>query len=180
MQTQIEMLLDALLKVEGGYVDDPADKGSATNFGITEATARAAGYTGDMRAMTAATAKGIYRDRYWGTPHFDLVEQLAPTVAAELFDTGVNMGIAPAVMLLQRALNVMQGTTLAIDGALLPKGETLTALRSYMAARGAAGEKTLLVLLNCFQGERYAEIVEKSPSQRKFFYGWLNNRVKLS
>ena len=40
-------------------------------------------------------------------PGFDRVDPLAPGVAAELFDTGVNMGPAVAVAFVQRALNAL-------------------------------------------------------------------------
>jgi hypothetical protein len=46
-------LIDALIEREGGYVNNPADKGGATNFGITEAVARANGYAGPMRDCRA-------------------------------------------------------------------------------------------------------------------------------
>ena len=31
-------IIEVVLKHEGGYVDDPDDKGGATNFGVTQAS----------------------------------------------------------------------------------------------------------------------------------------------
>ena len=39
----LDNLVDGVIDREGGYVDNPADKGGATCFGITEAVARANG-----------------------------------------------------------------------------------------------------------------------------------------
>lgn len=39
-------IIDEIIRVEGGYVNDPADSGGETNFGVTVAVARAHGYTG--------------------------------------------------------------------------------------------------------------------------------------
>ena len=54
----IEQYLDELIKREGGYVNNPADRGGATKYGITEAVARANGFKGNMRDFLA---KAIYR-----------------------------------------------------------------------------------------------------------------------
>lgn len=48
---------DRLLGNEGGYVNNPADPGGETNWGVTVAVARASGYTGAMRDMTRARPK---------------------------------------------------------------------------------------------------------------------------
>lgn len=176
----IDQMIADLLKVEGGYTNNPADRGGATNFGITQAVARAHGYTGDMKAMPQSIAAAIYKADYWTGPHFDLVAAAAPTIAPELFDTGVNMGPAVAVMLMQRALNVLSGSSLKVDGVLTPGGATLTTLSGFLKARPRDGESNLLVLINCFQGERYAELVEKNPTQRAFINGWIANRVKVA
>jgi lysozyme family protein len=178
--SQIDTLLAALIKVEGGYVNNPADRGGPTNYGITQAVARAHGYAGMMQSLPLGTALAIYKADYWTLPHFDLVEAAAPKVAAEMFDTAVNAGIGTAVMFLQRALNVLYGSNLKLDGALSPAGATLTTLSAYLASRPRDGAATLLKLMNCFQGERYAEIVEKNPSQRTFINGWIANRVELA
>src|SRR4051812_11797343 len=50
-QADVGGLIEALIDREGGYVDHPADKGGPTCFGITEAVARAQGYSGPMRQL---------------------------------------------------------------------------------------------------------------------------------
>lgn len=45
---KVEQYLDALIKREGGYVNDTLDSGHATKFGITQAVARSYGYQGEM------------------------------------------------------------------------------------------------------------------------------------
>src|SRR3546814_10787624 len=52
----------------GGYVDHPNDRGGPTNFGITQAVARANGYLGEMRKLPRETAKAFYRAIYWAGP----------------------------------------------------------------------------------------------------------------
>src|SRR5665648_1301181 len=54
-----------LLASEGGYSNHASDPGGATNHGVTQAVARANGYSGDMRDFTLAQAKAIYRRQYW-------------------------------------------------------------------------------------------------------------------
>ena len=63
-------LIDALIEREGGYVNHPADKGGPTCFGITEAVARAHGYSGSMRQLPRDEAAAIYRRLYWLRPRF--------------------------------------------------------------------------------------------------------------
>ena len=54
--------------------------------------ARANGYDGDMRALPIRLARSIYAQRYIVEPRFDQVGQVNADIAAELIDTGVNMG----------------------------------------------------------------------------------------
>ena len=103
----IETLIDEVIDREGDYVHHPADRGGPTRWGITAAVARAQGYDGDMRQLPRDTAADIYARIYWHAPRFDKIAQRAPRIAAELFDTGVNMGTATATGFLQRALNAL-------------------------------------------------------------------------
>jgi hypothetical protein len=100
-------LIDALIDREGGYVNHPADRGGPTKYGITEAVARAYGYAGAMAQLPRDEAAAIYRRLYWLRPRFDQVARRSPALAAELFDTGANMGPAVAATFLQRALTAL-------------------------------------------------------------------------
>lgn len=176
----IDDLIDAVIDREGGYTDHPADRGGATRWGVTEARARADGYRGDMRHFTRAEAASIYRRLYWFAPAFDRVAARAPAIAAELFDTGVNMGPAVAVGFLQRALNALnRGATdfpdLATDGRVGPV--TLAALDAFLLTRSGRGEQVLLKAIEALQGERYVALAERRPANEAFLYGWLANRI---
>lgn len=176
----IDPLIDELIDREGGYVDHPADRGGPTRYGITEAVARAHGYAGDMRLLPRAEAAAIYRRLYWLKPRLDRVAERAPGIAAELFDTGANMGPKVAATFLQRALNALnRGASdypdIAVDGAVGP--QTLAALDDFLARRGKGGETVLLKALEALQGERYLRLAESRPANEAFLYGWLANRI---
>ena len=102
--TDIDALIDELIEREGGYVNHAADRGGPTRFGITEAVARAHGYGGAMAELPRDEAAAIYRRLYWLRPKFDEVAERSEAIAAELFDTGANMGPAVTATFLQRAL----------------------------------------------------------------------------
>ena len=101
-----------LLGHEGDFSDHAADPGGKTRFGITEAVARQAGYTGDMRELPVNLAKRIYLDSYWRPVRAD---DLPPGVRYIVFDGAVNSGPAQSALWLQRALGV------TADGVIGPK-----------------------------------------------------------
>ena len=175
-------LIDDLIGCEGGYVDNAADLGGATKWGITQTTARDYGYQGSMRDLSRDTAVAIYQHRYITTPGFDKVLLVSEQVGEELVDTGVNMGATVPGQLLQRILNAMNQQAklfadLTVDGKIGPA--TIAALRAVLAKRGASGELVILRALNCLQGARYLEITEARQKNEEFFYGWMLNRIKL-
>ncbi|MGH6658816.1 MAG: glycoside hydrolase family 108 protein [Sphingomicrobium sp.] len=178
---EIIQLVEQLIDREGGYVNNPADRGGPTCFGITQEVARANGYYGPMRSLPRDEAAAIYTRLYWLRPGYDSIARVAPQVAAKLFDTGVNMGPAVATTFLQRAL-----TALNRNGAdypdLVPDGRagptTLAALSGFIAKRGSAsGQQVLLRALEALQGERYLRLAERRPANEAFLYGWLANRI---
>lgn len=178
--TDIEHLLNELIDREGGYVDHSADRGGPTNWGITQAVARAQGYAGDIRALPRETARRIYRRIYWQEPGFATVADVAPQIAAELFDTGVNMGPGVATGFLQRALNALNRNgrdfpDMKVDRQLGPV--TRAALRDFLRLRGKAGEAVLVKAIEALQGERYIALAESRPANEAFLYGWIANRI---
>ncbi|MEO8546735.1 MAG: glycosyl hydrolase 108 family protein [Sphingomicrobium sp.] len=180
-QFDADRLIEELIEREGGYVNHPDDKGGPTRFGITESVARAHGYAGAMALLPRDEAAAIYRRLYWLRPHLDEIAKRAPAIAAELFDTGANMGPAVAVTFLQRALTALNRNgkdypDLVPDGRAGPR--TLAALDGFLEARGKrSGQAVLMRALEALQGERYLRLAERRPANETFLYGWLANRI---
>ncbi|MBB3103809.1 glycoside hydrolase family 108 protein [Azomonas macrocytogenes] len=182
MSSTIDSIIAGVIEAEGGYVNNPLDGGGATHFGITEAVAKANGYSGDMRNLPRSLAETIYRQRYVIDPGFDRVIALSEQIGAELVDTGVNMGPGMAARFLQRLLNGFNAAgsnpDLLVDGQLGDK--TIGALKRYLAARGTRdGVSVLLRGLNGLQAARYLELTETNKTQRAFLFGWIKNRVAI-
>jgi lysozyme family protein len=116
--------LDALLKHEGGFSDHAADPGGKTRFGVTEAVARREGYRGDMRDYPLDEAKRVYQKLYWNALRLD---DLRSEFRFDLFDAGVNSGVAQTVRWVQRIVGV------TVDGLLGPR--TLSAVNNSDAAK---------------------------------------------
>lgn len=178
----IDKLLEHLLIAEGVYDNNPKDTGGETKYGVTKAVARANGYTGPMIDMPKSVALDIYRKKYWSVPGFDRVSEVAPKVAAELFDCGVNMGQATGVKFLQRALNAFNReqklyADLLVDGQIGPK--VLATLREYIKDRGANSETVLFKAMVALRGAKYIELAEGRSANEEFVYGWIANRVNL-
>jgi hypothetical protein len=98
---------------EGGFTDNAADPGGATNFGITLRTLEAflghAVTPDDVRALSSSTAIEIYRANYWNQLRCG---DLPAGVDLMMLDFGVNSGPATAVKALQALVQVTR------DGAI--------------------------------------------------------------
>ena len=159
--SRFDQCIPVILANEGGFVDDPADLGGATNFGITQAVARANGYTGDMRALPQSVAMLIYKKEYWDKAHADQVPAPADLV---VFDTAVNEGVGHAIKDLQTALGV------TADGVI---GPATSGLLQHAAGKSLAN--TLLAARDAF----YKADVRNNPRQLRFLAGWENRVAKL-
>ena len=177
----VDDLIQALIDREGGFVSHPADRGGPTKYGITEAVARAHGFAGAMRDFPRDEAAAIYKRLYWLRPRFDQVAKRSGAIAAELFDSGVNMGPSVAATFLQRALSALNRSRKDY-GDLVPDGRigpaTLAALDRFLELRGKPGGETVMLhALDALQGERYIRLAERRPANEAFLYGWLANRI---
>ena len=94
---------DLLITHEGGFSNHPDDPGGATMYGVTEAVARAEGYTGAMRDLTLDFAKSVYQKRYWDACKCD---QMPDPLRYPLFDAAVNSGTGQSIKWLQMAVGV--------------------------------------------------------------------------
>lgn len=176
----IDHLIDELIAREGGFVDHPADKGGPTRWGITRAVARRHGYMDQIDKLPRSVAASIYERLYWRVPGFDQVARIAPKLASELFDTGVNMGTGTAIGFLQRALNALNRNgvdypDIAVDRKIGPV--TLRTLEALFTKRGPSAEHVLTKAIDALQGAHYVRLAETRPAQEAFLYGWLANRI---
>jgi len=182
MAVNVLQLIDRVIGTEGGFVDHPSDRGGATRWGITEAVARAYGYTGAMRDLPRPVAQDIYRKRYWLEIGLDRIAVECPDLATHLFDVAVNMGASVPGAWLQRLLNALNRggadyPDMEVDGRI--GSMTVQALRSFHTLRGSDGESVLIKGIQILKGARYIALAEGDRSQEAFLYGWLVNRINL-
>ena len=162
----VDQMLDGVLEREGGFVDDPVDRGGPTRWGITQETLSA--WRGvpvtreDVATLPIEDARRIYRQQYVEAPGFAAAipdERLLALVV----DYAVLSGPRAATQALQRAIGI------ADDGILGP--QTLRLLQAQ------AGSVEVYRRLLADRIRHHVEIVLTNPSQRRFLRGWLNRLV---
>ncbi|MGB6053741.1 MAG: glycosyl hydrolase 108 family protein [Burkholderiaceae bacterium] len=94
-----DIAFDRLIGHEGGYVNNPADPGGETKWGISK---RSYPHL-NIQTLTRDDARLIYRNDFWRRIQAD---RLDGGVAFQLFDFAVNSGIETAIRYFQRALGV--------------------------------------------------------------------------
>src|SRR5690606_11925483 len=160
MQTRFEQAIEVVLEHEGGYVNDPADPGGETKYGISK---RAYPHL-DIAGLTREQAIEIYRRDWWDRYGYDRI--CSPDVAAKAFDLAVNMAPAVAHRCLQRALHACGQRHVTIDGVLGPQ--------TIGAANAVRPRAALLAALRAEAAAYYRALVERRPELAKFERGWLN------
>ncbi len=183
---------------EGGYVNNPVDRGGETFAGISwrywgnwegwfiiekhkqNCTPEELPYVLENDKELNALVEEFYQINFWDENSLMMFPQ---QVAEELYDTGVNQGVVVAARYLQRSLNLLNRNerdykNLKIDGYIGVK--TVRAFEAYMATSKRKYRsrelciKWLLKLLNYFQMAKYVAISEADGSQEIFMPGWLN------
>ncbi len=164
-----KILAPFILESEGGYVNDPADRGGATNRGVTMQTWRAycakrgkPATTDTLKAMTRSEWEDIFTTNFWNKLHASQMDD--QSVANLVVDWAWHSGVTRAARALQQELGVKA------DGIV---GDvTLRALnaRSPLPLFGALKQKRIKFLQS---------VCKSNPSQQKFLRGWLRrvNRI---
>jgi lysozyme family protein len=161
-----DQIIDAIIEREGGFVNDPVDRGGATKFGITAGTLGSfRGYTQpasaeEVRQLSVHEAREIYRQQYIVKPGFALIDD--DGLRSQLVDDGVLSGPRAAIVTLQAALGVKP------DGLIGPQ---------TVAAANAADAVSLRRHLAVARAIRLARIVQKDPTQSRFIVGWLTRAL---
>ena len=141
-----EKALAFVLEREGGYVDDPKDRGGETNYGISKKS-----YPNeDIKGMTRERAAIIYERDFWDACKCG---QLPIPIAFVVFDIAVNQGQPTACFLLQEALGVTQ------DGII----GSVTIQNA-----GRANVRTTLAWLTSLRCDRYS----KAKDVHVYGKGW--------
>lgn len=166
-------LFPFILKYEGGWAQHLADKGGATNMGITINTWKTCGYdkdrdgdidTDDLRIINQQDVFSIFKKHYWDRWKADQIQ--SQDIANILVDWLWLSG-SPAIRIPQQILGVKT------DGIVGEK--TIQALNN-MPVPGffyAIKEERLLFIEN---------IIQRNPSQAVFRAGWINrlNNIRIN
>jgi lysozyme family protein len=113
MPDNFDTCLAFTLKEEGGYSDDPADPGGATNMGITLATYRQWSDNPSLGALqvqdlSERTARAIYRSLYWNPLRADA---LPAGVDLSVFDTAEPISSIPIAVVIPAASSLLSAAT---------------------------------------------------------------------
>lgn len=191
--------VDDVLVTEGGFVDDPVDRGGATKYGWSLRTLVTEGAIdldedgrkdfdldgdgdidkADVRLLTRGDAKFLYHRCFWLRLKAD---DLPRPIGEMLFDQGVNAGLGSARRLLQLAINrcleraASAPARLKVDGAIGPA--TLQAM-NWVICWGALGMPALTDAFRVEVRLRYRAIADRDPSQKRFLKGWLARADRL-
>lgn len=155
---------------EGGYVNNPADHGGPTNFGITLATmtryllthGKPAATIADIQALTLVMAKKIYKQLYWDAMMLDNCETYP--IALILFDQAVNRGTLGVTKIVQISCGIK------VDG--------IWGKQTLGAVNMSPWRRVFINIINEIQDE-YVQIAKKDPSQMVFLAGWINRSQKF-
>ena len=185
-----KLIIESVIAVEKGYVNNKDDRGGETNFGITKAVADENAvwlksqfkWDGTMRNLSYDMAYAIYEKKYWTPLRLDDIAKRHIFLADKLFDISVNCGTGKAGIWLKTLLNVFnyKGTYYKdIDATTGFVGDlTIQSLDALIAKRGnTATVKTLLGGLVSQQGAHYVSISVSREDNETFTWGWMSDRL---
>lgn len=172
-----KLLIEMVLKHEGGFVNDPNDSGGKTYRGIAIAShpnwkgwAILKKYEPLKRNQIVNDAHlnelvyEVYKKNYYSPMKIDMINDLM--ISAHVFCHGVNAGNKTAIKLLQKAINVVYCVNITVDGIIGSTTLQYTNCNDFIIELG----QELIQQRNNF----YRNIVKNKPSQKKFLNGWLN------
>ena len=125
-KTTFDQCFERVVSSEGGFQNDPKDRGNWTSGVIGSGELRGTKYgisamsypNIDIKNLTLENAKDVYEKDWWDRLK---LERFSKAVAFQIFDAAVNHGASSAVKMVQRAVGVVA------DGVVGEK--TISAIR---------------------------------------------------
>lgn len=176
--SMFEPAIAFVLQNEGGLSENPHDPGGITNFGISLRflqhlsqerlrTYQIFDFPVDqetIRHLTLEQAKAVYKGEFWDqVPLEKIINQIHCNY---IFDMCVNMGIAPAIKCVQRALwaVVKEWQKIPDDGIL--GNQTLSLIKQCGFL--------IMPALRAERGSYYRFLTYEHPQEKEFLHGWYN------
>jgi len=155
-----------LLRLEGGYVNHPLDKGGPTKYGVILSVWQEHGHdkdgdgdidAEDIKKLSEDDARFIAKKVFWDYFQADFI--LNGSVAEFIVDWGYNSGRKTVAKIIQRLVKVK------IDGIV--GAQTLTAIN-------CADQEMLFNTLKIERKIFLNNIIKRRPDQIVFYDGWMN------
>jgi lysozyme family protein len=183
--TNFDFAYISTMQYEGGYVNDPADRGGETYNGISrrahpdwkgwaviDVHKRQRNFPENLENNSALNSlvKGLYKTGYYDVFNGDL---WPIQLSAVLFNIAVNCGVNTAIEYLQRTLNLLNDNQKRYSDVVVDRiyGSTTGVMLS--ACLKARPCDLICTVLRSYQAKRYIEIMESRPTQEKYI-GWFN------
>lgn len=172
--TERQRMIDRLIHREGGYVNDPRDRGGPTNYGVTQIAIddynRLMGMeSGTLLqkpppALSRVEAEAVL-DKILSAYKFDRIHD--DLLREQIFDMAVNHGPGQAVGLLQEVLNI-NGYLVSVDGILGPETRNTLNKLSLDADLKRRVNNDLVKRREDF----YRTLIQQDPTQKGFERSW--------
>ena len=178
-----------LIKYEGGYVHDPDDRGGETYKGIArnfhpgwngwkliDALKSAEDFPKNLDKVQILqdAVKSFYKSKFWDKVYGD---ELPASIAEELFEQSVNMGLSSATKNLQIALNLLNRNGRLYADIVADGVFGKITLATFRISYAANGERLIFNVLNILQGAYYIELMLNNRVYEKYI-GWFE-RVEI-
>lgn len=163
---KFESFAGKLLRLEGGYVNHPLDRGGPTKYGVILSVWQEHGHdkdgdgdidAEDIKKLSEGDAKYIAKKIFWDYFLADLI--LNQSLAEFIVDWGYNSGRKTVAKIVQRLVKVM------VDGIVGP--QTVTAIN-------CADQELLFNALKIERKVFLNSIIKRKPDQIVFYDGWMN------
>lgn len=164
--------LAVVLKHEGGYIDDPVDKGGPTSWGISLRFLKDIKHDVDLDgdidkddiiALTRTHADDLYLKHFWLKNRYNLIAN--EKLAIKIMDMAVNMGASRSHKIVQASINEIVDEQLESDGIL---DDYVIEILNLIEP------EPLLKEIRKEQAEFYLSLIKRNPEYIKYKNGWLN------